>query len=56
MAFPVTAKPTDTRLIKLKKILGTYQNLGGALAKNNPKATDTLYVTMRKMLDARNGV
>lgn len=45
----------DTRLRIWKKILGVQQNVGGALAANNPRPTDTLRVTRQKFLNALNG-
>lgn len=49
------SRRADTRLRIWKKILGVQQNAGGALAANNPRATDTLRVTRQKFLNALNG-
>lgn len=51
-----TPSPIDTKLRIWVKILGQYQNnIGGGLAANNPRPTDTLRVIKEKWNAALNG-
>lgn len=51
-----TPRIKDTRHRTWTKILGSYQNLGGALPGNNPRAKDSMRRLKRKLVSALQGV